>query len=157
MTKESIQDYTLRITNANPTEIIAIIFEATEVYLDDAIMSFKDDNMPGFKTGVEKASRCINDLINSLDLQYDIAKQLMSIYLFFNKELAMAIVKRDVISVQRIQAMITKLKLSFEELAKQDTSGTVMGNTQSVYAGLTYGRGALTESTNIQSNRGYTV
>ena len=31
------------------------------------------------------------------------------------------------------------------------------GNAQTVYAGLTYGKGTLNESTSATSNRGYTV
>ena len=157
MTNESVQNYTRRITDANPTEIIAVVFEIAEVYLDDSIMAYKNNDMQEFDLGIEKAIKCINDLIEALDLQYDIANQLMNIYMFLSKELSLSIVKRDVVSVERIQAMITKLKKSFEELAKQDTSGAMMGNTQSVYAGLTYGKGTLNESTNIQSNRGFTV
>ena len=34
---------------------------------------------------------------------------------------------------------------SFEQVAKQDTSGAVMANTQQIYAGLTYGKGTLNE------------
>lgn len=37
------------------------------------------------------------------------------------------------------------MKESFEEIAKQDTSGPVMENSQQVYAGLTYGKGSLNE------------
>ena len=157
MTNESVQNYTRRITDANPTEIIAVVFEIAEVYLDDSIMAYKNDDMQAFDLGIEKAIKCINDLIEALDLQYEIANQLMNIYMFLSKELSLSIVRRDVVSVERIQAMITKLKKSFEELAKQDTSGAMMGNAQSVYAGLTYGKGTLNESTNIQSNRGFTV
>ena len=157
MTEETIKKYTLRIADANPTEIIAIVYEMAEVYLDDAIFAHKNGDADVFSESIKKASRCINDLIDSLDLQYEISKSLLSIYMFINKELSMAVIKNDALPVTRIQAMITKLKVSFEELSKQDNSGAVMGNTQEVYAGLTYGKGTLNESTNIQSNRGFTV
>lgn len=157
MTNETVKKYTLRIADANPTEIIAIVYELAEIYLDDAIFAHKNNDMEGFADGVKRASKCVNDLISSLDLQYEISKSLLSIYMFINKELSMAVVKKDALTVARIQAMITKLKASFEELAKQDNSGAVMGNAQEVYAGLTYGKGVLNESTNIQSNRGFTV
>lgn len=157
MTQETKKNYTLRIADANPTEIIYLVLEMAETYLDEAIMAKKDDNIEVFNDSLRKASKCINDLIESLDLQYDIAKQLMDIYMFVNREISMAIIKKDSSSMPRVQAMITKLKTSFLELSKQDKSGAVMGNTQGVYAGLTYGKGALNESTEIQSNRGFTV
>ena len=157
MTNETIQYYTRKIADSNPTEIIVIVYELIENYLDEAIMSAKEDNFETFNSYIDKASKCINDLVESLDLQHEIARNLMSIYMFVNKELSVAKVKKDRESVARIQAMLTKLKISFEELAKQDTSGAAMDNAQEVYAGLTYGRGSLNESTTIESNRGYTV
>ena len=42
-------------------------------------------------------------------------------------------------------------------LRNDKNSGAVMGNAQEVYAGLTYGKGTLNESTISQSNRGFTV
>lgn len=157
MTNTTIQNYTRKIADSNPTEIIVLVYEIAENYLDDAIMAHKEGNMEDFGISLNKASKCVNDLIQALDLQYEIANQLLDIYLFIAKELALAVIKRDVKVVVRIQAMLTKLKISFEELAKQDTSGAVMGNAQEVYAGLTYGKGSLTETTTIQSNRGFTV
>ncbi|OYO98714.1 flagellar protein FliS, partial [Lachnotalea glycerini] len=47
---------------------------------------------------------------------------------------------------------------AFTEVAKKDDSPVLMGNTQQVYAGLTYGKGSLTESfSNQGSNRGFRV
>lgn len=157
MTSETIKKYTRKIADANPTEIIVIVFEIAEIYLDDAIFAYKNNDIDGFTENNNKTKKCIDDLISSLDLQYDISKYLLNIYMFVNKELSMSVVKKDILSVTRIQAMLTKLKVAFEELSKQDTSGAVMGNAQEVYAGLTYGKGVLNESTNIQSNRGFTV
>lgn len=157
MTNETIQRYTRKIADSNPTQIIVIVYELAEIYLDEAIMAHKEGDFDAFSVNINKASRCINDLIEALDIQYDISKQLIDLYMFFNKELALASIKKDAETVARIQAMVTKLKISFEELSKQDTSGAVMDNAQEVYAGLTYGRGTLNESTSIQSNRGFTV
>lgn len=157
MTNETIKKYTRRIAEANKTEIIAIVYEILEIYLDDAIMAHKEGDMELFDLSLKKASKCFNDLIDALDLQYEISKNLMSIYMFMNKEISIASVKRDAVTVSRIQAMVTKLKISFEELAKQDESNAVMGNAQGVYAGLTYGKGTLNESIDIQSNRGFKI
>lgn len=157
MTNETKKNYTRKIADANATGIIVIVYELTEIYLEDAIEAHRDGKMEDFVTNVNKATRCIKDLIEALDLQYDISKNLLDIYMFLNKELSLASVKLDVGSVKRVQALITKLKLSFEELAKQDNSSSVMDNAQEVYAGLTYGKGTLNESIGIQSNRGFTV
>lgn len=157
MTKDTVNYYTRKISESNPTQIIVLVYEMTEIYLDEAIMAHKGKDMEGFTAGLSKASKCINDLIEALDMQYEISHQLIDIYMFMNKEISVAMVTYNAESIARIQTMVTKLKTSFEELSAKDTSSAVMGNTQEVYAGLTYGKGSLNESTSIQSNRGFTV
>lgn len=157
MTKETIQNYTLRISTANKSEIIVCVFELGEIYLDDAIECHKSSDMEGFSNNCTKSIKCINDLLESLNYDYELAFPLMEIYQFMIKELSIARIKYDVSTVMRIQSLLTKLKLSFEEVAKSDISAPVMQNSQSVYAGLTYGRNTLTESLDTDVNRGFTV
>jgi len=157
MTTDSIQKYTKQIANANPTQIIVYVYEIAEIYLEDAIEAYKNDDMSSFDINVKRASKCVNDLINALDMNYEISHALLDVYMFINRELSIAVIKRDVDMLIKLEAMLAKLKKSFEQLAEQDNSGAVMGNAQEVYAGLTYGRGTLNESTISQSNRGFTV
>jgi len=42
--------------------------------------------------------------------------------------------------------MMRKLHDAYATVSKEDTSGSVMENTQTVYAGLTYGKNQLMES-----------
>ncbi|MDO4965100.1 MAG: flagellar protein FliS [Lachnospiraceae bacterium] len=157
MTKDTIQKYTMRISSANKSDIIVCVYEIAEIYLEDAIKCHETEDVEGFKNSCIKASRCINDLYTALDFDYELAIPLMKIYLFMDKELNLASVKGDVNTVTRIQAMITKLKLAFEEIAKSDTSGSVMGNVEKVYSGLTYGKNRLNENVSLDTNRGFTV
>ena len=54
--------------------------------------------------------------------------------------------------------MIQELKESFEQIALQDTSAPIMENTQTVYAGLTYGKDSLNLNLSDQgTNRGFCV
>lgn len=157
MTNDTIKAYTLRISEANKSEIIVCVFEIAEIYMEDAIEAHTDGNMEEFAANCAKASRCINDLLDALDYSYELAFPLMRIYQFMIKELSLSSVKYDVSTVKRIQAMLTKMKLSFEEIASKDSSNSVMTNTQSVYAGLTYGKNSLNESISGDLNRGFKV
>ena len=51
-----------------------------------------------------------------------------------------------------------RLYTSFLEVAKQDKSAPLMKNTQQVYAGMTYARGAVNEDyMDVDSHRGFFV
>ena len=48
-----------------------------------------------------------------------------------------------------------ELREAFSEVAKQDTSPSLMEHTQQLYAGLTYGKGTLNETLLSGNSRGY--
>ena len=88
---------------------------------------------------------------------------LLFLMLFFN-----AIFLLTAISINRnvrlqqenqLLSMLSKLRKSFYEVSRQDTTGPVMRNAEQVYAGLTYSNmGTSTEiAENTSGNRGYIV
>ena len=157
MTKDRIQEYTLKITNASPTGIIVILYDLAVEYIEEAGKCFDAEDHDGAKVQCTNAGRVLGDLISSLDFSYGISFPLFRIYEYVSKEVSMAVIKNDGSALGECKRLLLSLKDSFEQVAKQDTSGPAMNNAETVYAGLTYGRGTLNESTTVSSNRGYTV
>lgn len=157
MTKDRIQEYTRRISEANRSEIIVIVYEMANDYFEDAFRALEAANYDEYKIGCDRIIRCANHLLNSLDFSYEIAGNLKSIYEYIIKETGIASVKRDATVLKSLQLFMSKLKGSFAEIAKKDESKAVMQNAQTVYAGLTYGKNSLNESMNSASNRGFVV
>ena len=156
MTKDRIQEYTLKITNASATGIIVIMYDLAMEYIKEAKACFKSGDHEGARIQCTNAGRVLGDLITSLDFTYEIAFPLFRIYEFISKEVSMSVIKNDAGSLDECVRLLSSLKESFEQLSREDESGPAMSNTQTVYAGLTYGKGTLNESTNSQG-RGYTV
>ena len=157
MTREQKQDYTLKITQANRSELIVIVYDIALSYIDTAIQAYDEHNLEAFGANSRYAGKCVGDLLEALDFNYEPAYPLMRIYVYVSKLLALAPVKKDKESLEVSKRLLTKLRKSFEDIAAQDNSAPLMSNTQEVYAGLTYGRGNLNESLAGASNRGFTV
>lgn len=158
MTKECKQQFTLRISQANPTEMIVILYEMLLCYLDEAKQALDSDEKELFNEGIRKARGCVNELIASLHMEYSPASELSSLYIFCLKRLAHAEVKKDSRPLDDVKKIIQPLHDAYQQIAPQNTQGPVMNNSQSVYAGLTYGRNTLTENMTDQSpNRGMLV
>ena len=157
MTKDRIQEYTLKITNASPTGIIVILYDLAIEYIEEAKKSLNESDHENAKIQCTNAGRVLGDLISSLDFSYGISFPLFRIYEYVSKEVSMAVIKNDGSNLGECVRLLLSLKDSFEQVAKQDTSGPAMNNTETVYAGLTYGKGTLNESTAVSSKRGYTV
>ncbi len=158
MTKECKQQFTFRITQANSTEMIVILYEMLLCYLDDAQNALQEEENMAFKEAVRKSRGCLNELLRSLNMEYEPAPNLLQLYLYCTKKLARAEVRREEEGLCQIRQVIVPLHDAYEKIAEQNTSGPVMDNSQTVYAGLTYGRNRLTENMTDQgANRGMRV
>lgn len=158
MTKERIQEYTLKITNASASGLIVILYDMAIEYINEAKECFAADDHEGAKVQCTNAGRVLGDLISSLDFTYEISFPLFRIYEYISREVSMSVIRNDGAALDTCTRLLSELKESFEKISKQDESGPVMFNSQTVYAGLTYGKGTLNESTGYSSdNRGYTV
>ena len=155
MTLEKKQEFTLKISEANKTQMITIIYEMVMYYLDEAIENIgigkKDDALKS----LQRAQNCIDELIHSLNMEYELARNLFQIYIFSKKELVVASASFSINRIWRVLKNFKNLHEAYEELEKEDTSDKLMGNTQKVYAGLTYGKYSLNEDVSATSyNRG---
>lgn len=175
MKKEDRQRFTLRITQANSTELVVILYEMLLCYLEDAENALREEASGGnsvkkeasadkgalpdsFREAVRKARGCLNELIESLNLKYEPAAELLQLYMFCIRRLALGEARRDAELLGEIKRVIKPLHEAYRKIASQNTSGPVMRNSQTVYAGLTYGRKTLTENMADQgANRGMLV
>ena len=93
--------------------------------------------------------------MGSLHQEYEPAPTLLRLYLFCIRRLARAGQRRDSEPFGEIKRVIVPLHDAYQQIAGQNSAGPIMGNSQAVYAGLTYGRSSLTENMADQgANRG---
>ena len=100
----------------------------------------------------------MNELTASLHFEYELAHQLLQLYLYVNRELVQASIHHQSENLEHVRLVIGELHRAYKQIESQDASGPVMGNTQTVYAGLTYGKNTLTENISDPcANRGFCV
>ena len=158
MKKEKKQEFTLRISKANKTQLVVILYDMVLEYLKDSLESFEREDFKEFKWNIDRAKDCIDELLNSLHLEYEIAGILRGLYFFYKRELSSAAIAGNKEKVLPVMEMIQELKESYEKISIEDTSAPIMENTQTIYAGLTYGKDSLNVSLSDQgTNRGICI
>lgn len=156
MKKEKIQEFTVRITQSNRTELVVVIYEIILDYIKEALDFFEQGQIEEFQSELKHARSFLKELMEALDFTYPIATELLQIYLFVNRTLLQAISRKKADDLPGMLSIMGKLHQAFLTISKDDNSEKLMQNTQKVYAGLTYGKGNLTESIGFQdSDRGY--
>lgn len=145
MNKETIQSFTARISQASKSELVVILYEMTLLRIKEAERFYQENDLLSFDKELKSAQKYVNELIAALDYRYEISYDLFSLYLYTNKHIITAIIRRNPLTLQYARSILEKLLKAFEEVSKTDKSGPMMRNTQQLYAGLTYGKGTLNE------------
>jgi flagellar protein FliS len=146
MVKDRLQEFTLRITQANRSELVVIMYEIIQADIDYAKELLIQNDSKGYEKECRHAQKMLNELMATLDYHYTISYDLLSLYSFCNKRLVAAYMKKDSGFLDEVAAIIKRLRDAYVVVSQQDNSGQVMKNTQTLYAGLTYGRNALNEA-----------
>ena len=135
------QDFTRRLSLCNSGEMIVIIYDILFAYTADAKRAHKEGDRMEMKTAIRKAQKTLDELVKSLDFSYDLSSDLYALYVFCKNELARTLYENRMDGLNEAEKILRRLYYSFVEVAKQDTGGPLMQNTQQVYVGMTYARG----------------
>ena len=158
MKADMVQAFQARIVTASQNDLVVINYEMLMAELDEAVELFDDKNLSAYYKSLEKATKMLNELSFSLDFDYEIAKELMSLYIFINKKLVEASQKKSVQPIFTAQDVLGSLLVGWKEATKQVVMGEspMIQNGQQLYAGLTYGKGQLNETVyNDSAGRGF--
>lgn len=157
MNKEQIKEYTARVAQANRSELVVIIYELLLDSMEEAEECYTSGDKEQGSAKIRKAQAYLQELKGSLDHQYELSSQLYQLYRYVNEQLLATRIKEKPVNLESAKKVIQGLMSSFEEVAKQDQSDPVMKNSQQIYAGLTYGKGALNEVfiNENESSRGF--
>ena len=118
------------INTASQGRLIVLLYEGAAKQLSEAIALFEPDgkilakNMEKFGICLQKAQRIISELEVSLDMEKggEIAKNLMSLYLFFNEELMNSMIQKDKAKIEKILKMIKDLADSWRQIAESKSN-----------------------------------
>lgn len=157
MNSELKQDFTRRLSQCNQGGMIVIVYDIFFAYMDDAKNAWEKNDRESFKTGIRNAQRTLDELMQALDLSYELARTLHPLYAYCKEQLAKTLYENRLDRFEEAESIMKKLYSSFVKVAELDTSEPIMSNTQQVYAGMTYGKDSLNENLINDNNRGFFV
>ena len=113
------------VSTASQGKLVVMLYQGAVRELQAASDSFSDDGklppsaIEKFGKHIMKAQEIINELQVSLDMDRggQIAQNLMSLYVFFNKELLDVSIKHDKSKLLQVLAMIKELLSAWEDAA----------------------------------------
>lgn len=158
MTKEQKKDLQIRITQANRAGLIVILYEICLQYIKDAKEAKSHEDTESCNLALEKVRDCIDEMIQNLNYEYELSKNLKQLYIFCKKCIRESRLNGDISKIAPVERIIASLHESYNSIKDTDDSAPVMIHTQAILTGLTYSKNkVLDELTNDCSSRGFRV
>lgn len=149
------QDYVAKIANASPLKLVIINFEIILDYLEESIKAINSEKE--FDFNILKARQFLSELRASLDMQYEISSYLLTLYNYADMKIARFLFSKNIDDLEPALKVLKNIMSGFEEIeSKEEDKNAIMENTDSIYAGLTYGKdGKLNEFIDTNYNKGF--
>jgi len=156
MNSTVVKDFQNKIVNAGQGDLLMITYDMLFVSIEEAIEAIDNEQDAQFNKSMVRAHRLLRELSDNLNFIFDISRDLMSIYIYINKELIDASIHLDTEPLNRCLDVLKLLYNGFDQVNLEDNKKPLIGNSQKVYAGLTYGKGSLNETVyNQNTSRGF--
>lgn len=148
------KEFQNRIVVAGRKELLLIHYEMILAELDMIDLTIQAENDEKFRQSISLTQEMVKKLVESLDFNYELSQDLFRVYEKINKHLIEIKRNKNRSLLADIREHIVGLKEAFAEIKSTEESPLIQ-NSETVYAGLTYGKdNQLKESVDFQ-NRGY--
>ncbi|MCM1495233.1 MAG: flagellar protein FliS [Bacteroides sp.] len=156
MTKEQISTYTMRISQANTSALAVVLYDIILECIKEGGQHYENGETVDFEVSMQQAQEFLHKLMSMSKLDTQTGCDVMSLYLFIDKQLLLSYVRRKPENLPQCIGLLERLRSAFAEISKRDYDPPLMEHVQQVYAGLTYGKGYLKESRDPmqEQNRG---
>ncbi len=106
------------VMTASPGELTVMLYDGCIRFCRRAQMFIEEDNTQEVHNNILRAQQIVMELINTLDLNYKISDELLSIYEFLHRELIDANVYKDPEIIDGIVGIMTDLRDTWQQASK---------------------------------------
>lgn len=151
---------TAKVMAASPLELILIMLEQFFELIPDIKQNIQKGSAAAMEPDSERAQAIIEELINSLDFDVEMSKDLGAIYYYVRDRILEANIKFDARIWDHIESVMRPLYEGFAEagriLEPEEKQPFAPTSNPSIFAGITYGNRSLNEIV-VNTKSGLTV
>ena len=116
------------VNTATPGELTLMLYDGCLKFIRLAKEAINQENIEEKNKNIQKAQNIITELMVTLDMKYEISKQIMPLYDFVRSKLIEGNVKNSVQSLEEAETIVTEFRDTWKEVIqinrkKQTTNG----------------------------------
>ena len=98
------------IMTASPEELVLMLYNGIIRFVNEAKQAIDDKNIEKAHNSITRAQDIVLELMSTLDMKYDISKNLYSIYDYISRRLIEANLKKDKVALDEVESLVSDLK-----------------------------------------------
>lgn len=106
------------VTTASPGELTLMLYNGCLKFLGKAKVAIFEKNVQDKNYNLQKAQAIINELITTLNMDFDISKQMYPLYDYMNRRLIEANIKNDTAIIEEVEGLVTDFRDTWKEVLK---------------------------------------
>ncbi|MDR1702214.1 MAG: flagellar export chaperone FliS [Sporomusaceae bacterium] len=108
-----------QIMTAPPEQLTLMLYNGAIRFINESAAAIREKQIEKAHNANMRVQSILRELMATLDMQYDIAKQLMSVYDYMEYRLQSANIKKDISQLEEVRDLITELRDTWAEAIKK--------------------------------------
>ena len=118
------------VMTANSVDLIVLLYDALKKNVILGQRGINKNNAGSAHKHLMRAQEILTELVNSLDMNYPIAEELLSLYDFFLRNLEDANLRKDAAPLGPVIEMVEELRSAWEEISKSSKGSLYVSEEQ---------------------------
>ena len=106
------------VTTASPGELTLMLYNGCLKFLGKAKVAIEEKNIQEKNYNIQRSQAIIAELMSTLNMEYDISKQILPLYEYINRRLVEANIKNDIEIIEEVEGLVTEFRDTWKEVLK---------------------------------------
>lgn len=104
------------VTTASPGELTLMLYNGCLKFLKLARKAIEEKNIEAKNTNLQKAQNIIREFMVTLNMDYEVSKNLMAMYDYINRRLIEVNMQNDLVILAEVEEHVTELRDTWKEV-----------------------------------------
>ncbi|RPF54364.1 flagellar export chaperone FliS [Aquisalibacillus elongatus] len=106
------------VQTASPGELTLMLYNGCIKFIRHAKRYIEEDDVKNKNINIQKAQNIINELMVTLNPDYEISKQMMPLYEYMSHQLVQANLKNDTEILEEVEGLVSEFRDTWKEVIK---------------------------------------
>lgn len=119
------------VNTASPGELTLMLYNGCLKFLKQSKLAIQEKQIEVKNTNLIKAQNIVRELMFTLNMEYEVSKNMYTLYEYMLNQLIQANIKNDIKMIEEVEGLVTEFRDTWKEVIKinrQQTHGLTTSN-----------------------------